>query len=154
MSTETSLVKVRVFFDFAEGYTEVHSFYVEAPTDGDVDEFGVVDGSHCGRFAESAAEEAFTKLNVDHPMDWAHRSMSVGDVVVVAETALLCAGSGWERIDSDQLLAPREVAAAVTRLADHLKTGGGDVPEEMLDDLDAAGISLIEAMDMILQGVA
>ena len=141
---ETSLILVRVFFWTANGYSEVHSFHLQAPEkNSDIDSF-----------AASAAEQAFTTLNVDHPLDWAHRSMSVGDVVVVAETALLCGDAGWERIDSSQLLTSQEVPAAVTRLADQLRTGDGTVPQEILDDLQAAGITLLEATSMIVAGAA
>src|SRR5271156_479646 len=50
-----------------------------------------------------ALETVFDQLNIDDPdQPWAisfrqagHRSLSVGDVVVIGETAWACAPSGW-----------------------------------------------------------
>ena len=52
-------------------------------------------------------------LNVDHAdTDWAlryrlagYRSLSVGDVVTLAETAWACAPCGWTQLTTDQLSA-------------------------------------------------
>ena len=60
-----------------------------------------------------ALETIFTQLNVDHPdTDWAlryrlagYRSLSVGDVVTLAETAWACAPCGWTQLTTDQLSA-------------------------------------------------
>jgi hypothetical protein len=80
-------VSVRVFY----GSTEVHVFQFD------------VTGLDPAKFAVRAAEAAFERLNIDHPPGWRHRSMSVGDVVVVGETALRCAPVGWEPVPADQL---------------------------------------------------
>lgn len=42
-----------------------------------------------------AAEDCFQKLNIDHPEGWQFRSMCIGDVVIVGETALVCDRDGW-----------------------------------------------------------
>lgn len=63
--------------------------------------------------AERALETVFTELNTDCPTQpWAreyradrNRSLSVGDVVVLGETAWACASAGWDRISSDELRA-------------------------------------------------
>lgn len=55
----------------------------------------------------------FDELNVDDPStEWAqqyrrdrNRSFSVGDVVVLGETAWACASFGWDSISADQLRA-------------------------------------------------
>jgi hypothetical protein len=59
----------------------------------------------------AALETVFAQLNIDHPdQPWAlkyrlagHRSLSVGDVVVIGETAWACAPSGWDLLTADQL---------------------------------------------------
>ena len=58
-----------------------------------------------------ALETVFEQLNIDDPdQPWAityreagNRSLSVGDVVVIGETAWAVAGSGWELLNADQL---------------------------------------------------
>jgi hypothetical protein len=58
-----------------------------------------------------ALETVFDQLNIDDPdQPWAicyrqagHRSLSVGDVVVIGETAWACAPSGWDLLTADQL---------------------------------------------------
>ena len=60
---------------------------------------------------KAALETVFEQLNIDDPTAiWAlkyrlagHRSLSVGDVVVIGETAWACADSGWNLITADQL---------------------------------------------------
>ncbi|WP_241011299.1 hypothetical protein [Mycobacterium camsae] len=63
--------------------------------------------------SNAALEVVFEQLNIDEPdQDWAlryrlagHRSLSVGDVVVVGETAWLCESVGWNRLTTDELCA-------------------------------------------------
>ena len=43
----------------------------------------------------AVASAMFERLNIAHPAGWAHRSMSMGDVVLVGETAMVCESSGW-----------------------------------------------------------
>lgn len=43
-------------------------------------------------------ESLFYTFNMEHPEDYSHRSLSVGDVVVLGESAYLCAPVGWEEI--------------------------------------------------------
>lgn len=58
-------------------------------------------------------EIVFEQLNIPHPQyTWAidyrragHRSLSVGDVVVLGETAWECAAVGWAPITADELRA-------------------------------------------------
>lgn len=50
------------------------------------------------------AEKVFTALNIDHPEDYRHRSLCVGDVVVIEGQAYACRSCGFEPID-----APPEV---------------------------------------------
>jgi hypothetical protein len=60
-----------------------------------------------------ALEHIFNQLNIPDPTAfWAlkyrlsgHRSLSVGDVVVLGKTAFAVAGAGWDRITTDQLTA-------------------------------------------------
>ena len=60
---------------------------------------------------KAALETVFEQLNIDDPTAiWAlkyrlagQRSLSVGDVVVIGETAWACAPSGWHLITADQL---------------------------------------------------
>lgn len=42
----------------------------------------------------------FEKLNIDHPADYFHRSMSVGDVVIDEETreVHVCLPVGWKKL--------------------------------------------------------
>ena len=59
----------------------------------------------------AALEKVFEQLNIDDPdQAWAikyqragHRNFSVGDVVVVGETAWACAESDWDLLTGDQL---------------------------------------------------
>ncbi|SBS77479.1 conserved hypothetical protein [uncultured Mycobacterium sp.] len=61
----------------------------------------------------AALEHVFEQLNIDDPdQSWAQgyrrtglRSLSVGDVVVIGETAWACAASGWTHLTADQLHA-------------------------------------------------
>jgi hypothetical protein len=78
---------VQVFYDS----TEVYVFELDTT------------GLDPAKYALTAAEAAFERLNIDHPAGWRHRSMSVGDVVVVGETALRCAPIGWEPVPADVL---------------------------------------------------
>jgi hypothetical protein len=44
-------------------------------------------------------EEVFRGLNVDHPRDYTERSLSVGDVVTIAESrSYVCDLTGWIRL--------------------------------------------------------
>lgn len=55
--------------------------------------------------------KVFEQLNIDDPeQPWAiqyqrdvHRAFSVGDVVVIGETAWACAPTGWDLLTADQL---------------------------------------------------
>ena len=61
----------------------------------------------------AALEVVFEQLNIDTPdQPWAlkyrldrRRSLSVGDVVVIGETAWACAPVGWDALTADQLAA-------------------------------------------------
>lgn len=55
--------------------------------------------SDAAKVAEVVLEQTFRRLNIDHPDDWTQRSMSVGDVIVVGETAWLCGAAGWSAVD-------------------------------------------------------
>lgn len=56
-------------------------------------------------------EKVFEQLNIDEPeCDWAqryraerNRSLSVGDVVAIGESAWVVASMGWERISAETL---------------------------------------------------
>jgi hypothetical protein len=58
-----------------------------------------------------ALNKVFRELNVDAPAEpWAkdyrqhlHRSLSVGDAVVLSESAWVCESVGWRSIGSDEL---------------------------------------------------
>ena len=60
---------------------------------------------------KAALETVFEQLNIDDPdQPWAikyreagHRSLSVGDVVAIGETAWAVAGCGWDLITADEL---------------------------------------------------
>lgn len=62
---------------------------------------------------ESALETIFEQLNIDDPTEtWAlqyrlagNRSLSVGDVVRIGETAWAVADRGWHPLPTDQLVA-------------------------------------------------
>jgi hypothetical protein len=62
---------------------------------------------------KACLELVFEQLNIDDPdQPWAlkyrlarHRSLSVGDVVVIGETAWACASSGWDLLTAEQLHA-------------------------------------------------
>jgi len=46
-------------------------------------------------------EEVFRILNIDHPRDYTERSLSVGDVVTIAESrSYVCDFTGWIRLTS------------------------------------------------------
>lgn len=53
----------------------------------------------------AVCETVFRVLNVDHPYGWSRRSMSVGDVVVVGESAFAVAREGFVSVsvDADQI---------------------------------------------------
>jgi hypothetical protein len=61
----------------------------------------------------AALETVFEQLNIDEPTSTCGRgyrttglrSLSVGDVVVIGETAWACASSGWDLLTADQLHA-------------------------------------------------
>ena len=61
----------------------------------------------------AALEHVFEQLNVDDPATaWAqcyrlarHRSLSVGDVVVIGETAWAVAAIGWSPVSADEFAA-------------------------------------------------
>ena len=63
--------------------------------------------------APGALEIVFEQLNIPTPQyNWAieyrrsgHRSLSVGDVVALGETAWACASVGWTPISADELRA-------------------------------------------------
>lgn len=73
----------------------------------------LVAGAPAEYVAEGVLETVFEQLNIDHPeTTWAlqwrldrNRSLSVGDVVTVGETAWACAPLGWQRVTADQLRA-------------------------------------------------
>lgn len=60
---------------------------------------------------KACLELVFEQLNIDEPdQPWAlkyrlagHRSLSVGDVVVIGETAWACASTGWELLTAERL---------------------------------------------------
>ena len=70
------------------------------------------DAATPGQFITVVCEQVFEQLNIDHPTaDWAlayrlrgNRSLSVGDVLVLGETAWACASVGWTAISTDALL--------------------------------------------------
>lgn len=58
----------------------------------------------------AALNTVFRELNMDPTTEWAqqyrragHRSLSVGDVIVIGETAWACASFGWKLISADDL---------------------------------------------------
>lgn len=61
----------------------------------------------------AALNVIFRELNVDSPSEpWAkdyrqrrNRSLSVGDVAVLGESAWACASAGWDKISGDELRA-------------------------------------------------
>jgi hypothetical protein len=63
--------------------------------------------------AHTSYELVFEQLNIDSPeCAWAlryrgarHRSLSVGDVVVIGEAPWACCAAGWKRITTDDLHA-------------------------------------------------
>lgn len=72
-----------------------------------------VDGPVTEAATKAALETIFEQLNIDEPTaPWAikyrlarHRSLSVGDVVALGETAWACASVGWDRVTTDDLRA-------------------------------------------------
>lgn len=70
-------------------------------------------GQPSSETVKAALETVFEQLNIDDPTaEWAlkyrlagHRSLSVGDVVVIGETAWACADRGWDLITAEQLHA-------------------------------------------------
>lgn len=72
-----------------------------------------VTGTPAPEHIAAALETVFEQLNIDDPdQDWArdyrrarHRSLSVGDVVVIGETAWAVAPRGWDLLSTDALRA-------------------------------------------------
>jgi hypothetical protein len=67
-------------------------------------------------------EEAFRVLNVEHPRDYKERSLSVGDVVTIAEScSYVCDWTGWTRLSiplrPGDLIARAQPAQAHSDLA-------------------------------------
>ncbi len=70
-----------------------------------------VDGPATEDATKAALETVFEQLNIGDPTQpWAikyrlagHRSLSVGDVVALGESAWACAAAGWDRITTDDL---------------------------------------------------
>lgn len=52
--------------------------------------------SNPGDWHREYLEELFYVFNEEHPEDFYGHSLSVGDVVVIGETAWFCAPVGWE----------------------------------------------------------
>ncbi|TXI65331.1 hypothetical protein [Mycolicibacterium mageritense] len=87
------------FFGYEEGHTltEVAEFALDADLTAQISEYGV---------PAAALGVVFRELNIDDPTaDWAikyrddrNRSLSVGDVVVLGETAWAVAGCGWTKV--------------------------------------------------------
>lgn len=50
-------------------------------------------------WAHAQCERVYAMLNIRHPEGWAHRSMSIGDVIVVGETAWVCDAVGFTPAD-------------------------------------------------------
>lgn len=48
---------------------------------------------------KEALEKLFDRYNIDFPVGYEGRSMSVGDVIVIGETAWSCENSGWKSVD-------------------------------------------------------
>ncbi|OSC20882.1 hypothetical protein B8W69_28790 [Mycobacterium vulneris] len=73
----------------------------------------ILDQAPSAAAVPGALEIIFEQLNIARPQHpWAlryrlagHRSLSVGDVVVLGETAWACASVGWTPISADQLRA-------------------------------------------------
>ena len=73
----------------------------------------ILDEAPAGAVVPGALESVFEQLNVRRPQhSWAlryrlagHRSLSVGDVVVLGENSWACASVGWTPISADQLRA-------------------------------------------------
>ncbi len=73
----------------------------------------LIDGAPAELAVRGALELVFEQLNIDHPQHpWAqhyrlagHRSLCVGDIVVLAETAWACAPVGWTPVTADELRA-------------------------------------------------
>ena len=71
----------------------------------------ILDHARAEYVAPGALEIVFEQLNIPHPQHaWAvdyhragHRNLSVGDVVVLGETAWACAEVGWTPISADEL---------------------------------------------------
>ncbi|MUL48394.1 hypothetical protein FZI85_27780 [Mycobacterium sp. CBMA293] len=65
------------------------------------------DGRPTPEAVKAALETVFDQLNIDFTQpwskDWTCRSLSVGDVVVIGETAWAVAPSGWTALSCDQL---------------------------------------------------
>ena len=53
---------------------------------------------------KAGAESAYSALNVNHPEGWVHRSMSVGDVVLIDNDAFVCELVGFTQIDISDVL--------------------------------------------------
>ncbi len=73
----------------------------------------ILDHAPAGAVVPGALEIIFEQLNISRPQhSWAlryrlagHRSLSVGDVVVLGETAWACSSVGWTPVSADELRA-------------------------------------------------
>ena len=98
-----------------EGAHQFHGFGVLAPAKlAAAAGFTLtVSGQPSTEQVKACLETVFEQLNIDDPdQPWAlkyrlagHRSLSVGDVVVIGETAWACAPSGWDLLTAEQLHA-------------------------------------------------
>jgi hypothetical protein len=69
---------------------EVHTETVDTPANP----------SSC--WVHAQCERVYAILNINQPPGWAHRSMSMGDVVVIGETAWVVEATGFEPADISQ----------------------------------------------------
>ena len=91
---------------------------VEAEIVHDGKAFGEIAEATAAGGARAAAEKVYTILNIDHPDGWAHRSMTVGDVAVVGETAYFRDSIGFKMAeihDSEVIAASQPVVDGPTR---------------------------------------
>lgn len=70
---------------------------------------------------DDVLEMVFHTFNVNHPADYRHRSLSVGDVVTVdSKRSYICAPAGWQA--TNVTLQPR--SEDKQRTSCHVETGG------------------------------